>query len=335
MTNLVLIEEETVEEAHESHLVTVDSAMLARFKLDEKALSAYRAEFASLSFDTPSEYAKSSRFLSEVTDLRCGVEGTRKRLKATPLEECRRIDAFAKYITEQLREIEDPLKAKKEKADEAKRLEKAEKERIKREAFEATLRAAQAAEQARIDAERAKLEVEKEEQRKRDAAALAERERIEQEQAAEREKLTKEKAEFEAEKARQREEQETERRKIEAEHRRLAEAREAEERRVAAEREARERIERAKRDTQEKAEREAREAEAARVRAQEQEAARLARIEALKPDAEKLRDYANRVTDAAVLEHAIQFNSEEADVVFAGALGKILAACNELREFGR
>lgn len=312
MANLAL-----VEQVSESQLATVDAVTLAKYGDVESLLVAQREKCTALTFDNPKTYAESSRELASVRASRVAVEKKRKELKAGLLDEGRRIDACAKYLTAKIEEIELPLQAKKDAADEAKRAAKESEERKKREEFEANLRAAQAAEQARLDAERAKLEAEKEEQRKRDEAARVELERVEREQAEERKRLELERAEFEAEK------------------RKAAAAKEAEERRVAAEREARERIERAKRDAQEKAEREAREAKEAKERAEAAEAARLARIEALKPDADKLADYADRVTDAAVLANGISFSTTEAEEVYTAALGKILAICNELREFGR
>ena len=311
MPNLAL-----VENVNDTQIATVDSEMLARYVVDEQKLTEYREQCKSLSFDTPKQYKEASQVLYSISATRTAVEARRKELKADVLEEGRRIDSCAKYLTAKIREIENPLQAKKDAADDAKRAAKEAEERAKRESFEANLRAAQAAEQARINEERAKLEAEKEEQRKRDEAARVELERVEREQAEERKRLELERAEFEAEK------------------RKAAAAKEAEERRVAAEREARERIERAKRDTQEKAEREAKEAKEAKERAEAAEAARLARIEALKPDADKLADYADRVTDAAVLANGLSFSTTEAEEVYTAALGKILAICNELREFG-
>lgn len=217
------------------------------------------------------------------------------------------------------------LKAAKEAA------EKAEIEaaiRAEREAEEARLKAIRDAEQAEIDRQKAELEaervrmaaeraeaearekaeraareaeerkaretreaIERAEKAKRDEAARIERERVEAEQKAERERLAAERRKLEDEQKAERDRAAAERQKVEDERRA-----------VAAEKERLDRLEferqaaiTAEANARAKAEQDRVAAEDAAWLQKEQEAAALARIEALRPDTEKLHAFASAI----------------------------------------
>lgn len=174
------------------------------------------------------------------------------------------------------------------------------------EEFDENLEAAKKAwenEQERIAAEK------KAEEERREAEEVRQREEAERLEAIRRQQ--------EAETAKLHEQQEAlevERRKIEEEKRRIeleeAKKKAAEEARIQAEKEAKERAEREAREAQEKAEREAREAE---ERAKAEEAERQ-RLEKLRPDKEKLKDYAQKVYDITAGNLSVQ--SDEAKELY-------------------
>jgi chromosome segregation ATPase len=201
-----------------------------------------------------------------VKSKRVEVEKVRKELKADALEYGRKVDAEAKRITAMLQPIEDHLTAEEE-------AYLAEKERIKNAArllAEQEARAKAEAEAARLKAEQDRIKAEQE----------AEARRLQ----AEREKLAAERAAIEAERKAAQDKIDADRRAIEAEQKRLAD--------IEAERIRAEQMERAKAEAAEKARKEteeriARNAAEAKARRECEEAAK-ARVEALRPDREKL-----------------------------------------------
>lgn len=172
-----------------------------------------------------------------------------------------------------------------------------EKRRQDAEAAEAAKREAEAAEVARAEAiraerealarERAELEAEK---AKRDEENRLRQEAIEEQQRIERIELARIQAEREAEAQREREALEAERAKLQAERDRLA--------REAFEREEAIRIAKEQKEAEKRA-------EAARIEAEriafEAKAAEAARLEALKPDAEKFREFAKQIRNLSML----------------------------------
>ena len=188
----------------------------------------------------------------EVKGVRVQVEKTRKELKADALKYGRAVDAEAKRITGALLEIEEPLH------DQQKRVD-AEIAAIKNAAAIAEREAAEAAERARLEAEAA-------------------------ERAAEAAKLAEERKALEAERAAA----QAERDKLDAERRELEQAKAVEAAKAQAIADERERVERERSAAAIQA---AKEAEAAARRGTE--AAELkAKQDAARPDAEKVRAYA-------------------------------------------
>ena len=243
---------------------------------DLPAIPDLAAKYATLtSAATKEEYEAVRLGIAELRQLRGAVEKRRVELKAEALRYGREVDSVAKSLTEQLEAIEAPLKLLKAGVDE-------EKARAK----EAARAAAAAAEEARV---RAQLE--------------AERQRL-AEEAAEREELARERAAIEAQKLQaERERLAAERALLEIETQR---AKVAEGERLKLEQAAREEAEQEREAlAAERAEIEAQRAElargvAAKMAAEQAEAARaaeLARQEAVKPDIEKVKAFAQRIRD--------------------------------------
>jgi DNA repair exonuclease SbcCD ATPase subunit len=285
-------------------------APLVKYDVNEAALALTKERCATLSADTPKGYEEVRLALADLRNARVGVEKRRVELKADALAFGRLVDSEAKRYTALLIEIEEPLSQKKHDVDYEKARVKAEAEAVKIRALEAEiaanrarqeaeLKAVRDAEEARLAVERAALDAERsklaEERRVADEAARVEREAAEAKLATERAALAEErrKADEAAAVARKAEDTrlqvERERlKKIEDEQQAEREAIEADRRKVAAEREKVERAEferlakiKAEKDAVEKAERDRLEA-----------AERQARLDALRPDLEKVRAFA-------------------------------------------
>lgn len=304
-------------------------AIVAAFDVDVAAIEVAKAKYRGLDAAIPDQYKLAIEGRRLFRDTRLGIEECRKKLKADSLEYGRRVDAVAKEKTALVQPMEDELDAQikavdKAKAD-AKRAEiEAERQRKEAEA-RAKAEAEAAAERERIAAEEARLAAER-------AAFEAEQKRLAEIRAAEEAELARQRAEIEAERKRvaaeqrAREEAEAkareEREAIEqAEQRRLAGLRVAEEKRLADERSAllreRQRLE------QEEAERQARIAEA------ERQAALAARLEALKPDMVKIREFA-----AAILAvRPPPCTHPDGQAVVLEAMSELRAVASKLRWF--
>jgi len=301
------------------------TAGVVRFGIADTKIAELRGMFDGLQADTPDGYREVTKAIAVTRTLRVNVEKTRKELKASALEYGRRVDSEAKRITALLEEIETPLKdakqavddekarikaeqeakerAERESKEAAERAEREAKEKAIRDAEEARIKAEREAEEARLaeerkalEAERAKLEAERAAERER---AEAEQRKIAEQQAAERAKLDAERRAIEAK-------QEVERERLAAEQRKLDEQREEanriERERLAAikaeqdckEAELNARLE-AERIAKEEAEQERLDKiEAERIAKEhaEAEAAEAARLEALRPDAERILAFA-------------------------------------------
>lgn len=318
---------------------------LIRYDVSKDDIRAKGKEYSALTFDTPANYEQGRKAIAILRETRVAIEARRKELKQESLEYGRRVDSVAKELTSLIEEIEEPLKSKKKIVDDEKARIKAEKEaeerrqveeqlrvereaeearlkaereaeearlKAEREAEEARLRAIREAEEARLAEERARLEAERAElQRQRDEAELAaraERERIEAAENAERERMARERAE------------------LEAERRALSEARER------AEREEFERLARirAEEEAKERAERERVAAEEARLAEAERHAAHQRRLEALRPDAEKLHEFAKRIRALEAPELA----TDEAREELQNAWRCVLQGVEILQDFG-
>jgi hypothetical protein len=321
--------------------IDLQDKLVARFAVDPAAIEAKRADYAALSVDAPGGYEQVRLAIAECRSTRTAIEAKRKELKADALEYGRRVDSIAKGLTGLVLELEDPLQAQKDRADEAKAAAKKAKEEAARAELEARLKAEREAEEARLAAlraaEEARLAAEREAQRVERERLAAERKAFEAEQRAA--KAAAEKAAAE------------ERQRREAQERMIADARaadeakaralrEAEERKLAAERAA---LEAQRRETErleqerlariqaaEEAERARIAAEEAAVKERERQAAIAARLEALKPDAEKLKAFAAQIRAMTLPD----VQDEEAKHLAKRVMARLIAVAWQLEQFG-
>jgi hypothetical protein len=275
------------------------NGQVIQYVVTDAAIEALRKEFATVSFDNPKNYAVGVKALAEVRTLRTWVEKKRVELKADAVAWGRKVDAEAKRVTGLLLAMEEPLKEKKAAVDEA-------KERAEREAKEAAWRA----EQERLLAERRAEEEKLKAEREQLAAARAEQERI----AAEQRKVADDQA--------------AERRKIEAERYAL----DGEKRRQA--REDADRLAKILDDEERaaKVERDRIAAEQAKILEAERKAAEAKRLEALKPDLEKLAGF-GEVLWLWAQGAAPECKSPEATKMVVEALFRIEGIKLKLQEF--
>lgn len=275
-----------------------------RFNVSDEAIRGLRKKLTGLKADTPSGYLCVKTGIAEVRTLRVGVESKRKQLKEDALKYGRMVDGEAKRITDALSAIEEPLKAEKDKADNAKELAKKMEQEARQRALQVridTLDAVgfwknpiivEAWSEDEYKAELATATDLWETKLRREAAEKAEAEKKEADRIesvrlekiqieAERAELAKLKAEAKAKQEEADAIMRSEQEKLAAERK----AMEAEKRALELQRLVAERIEQDRIDQIERAEYEAEQARLTVV-AKEQEAKRL---EALKPDAEKLR----------------------------------------------
>ncbi len=286
----------------------VEPAMLRviTYPTNDEVIAKLAAECVDLSADTTKGYEEVRVAIGNLRSLRVSVEERRVELKASALEYGRKVDREAKRLTGLIEAIESPLREKKQAIDDEKAARKAAEEQARLDALREEIRqreeqqaaerkAAQEAEDRRLAEERAALEVERQrladERRIADEKAAADRAAADEAQRLERAQLDAERAEIrarqEAEEARLRAEREA----LEAERRTVEAARQQAEREEAA-RLARQRAEQEARD---RAERERIAAEEARVAEVERQAALQARLDALRPDVEKLTAFAEQL----------------------------------------
>jgi len=314
---------EVVSNTDLSRFIASEEEIAKLFSVSEELVATLKTEFAPITWDTPKNYEAGKKAIQKLRDLRVGVSETHKELKADSLAYGRKVDAVKKHFTELLEAIEEPLIAAKQAVDTEKARLKAAKEaaekaeieaaiRAEREAEEARLKAIRDAEQAEIDRQKAELEAERvrmaaeraeaEAREKAERAAREAEERkaretreaiecVEAEQKAERERLAAERRKLEDEQKAERDRAAAERQKVEDERRA-----------VAAEKERLDRLEferqaaiTAEANARAKAEQDRVAAEDAAWLQKEQEAAALARIEALRPDTEKLHAFASAI----------------------------------------
>lgn len=297
-----------------------DAKLVTRYGVTPEQIEAKKKTYAALTCDTREGYEQVRLAIAECRTTRVQVEAKRKELKAGALEYGRRVDAVAKQLTGLVEEIETPLQEKKDAVDQAKARAKAEKEAQEKAALEAQLRAEREAEEARLKAEReaeeARLAAQREAQRIEAERLAAERRAFEEEQRKAREAAEKAAAESRA--------------KAEEDARKIAEERaEVERQRRETERLEAERLARVEAERQ--AELARKEAEEAAVREAERQAAIRARLNALRPDAEKLYSYAGRIRAIDVPTVASEEARREVSAA-VDALAKIAAA---LETFGK
>lgn len=116
--------ETIVESAITGELVTGNIDKPIKFAVTNEAIRALAKKLTGLKADTPNGYQLVKNGIADVRDLRVGVEKKRKELKEDAIRYGKLVDGEAKRITDALVAIEEPLKAEKEKADNAKELEK-------------------------------------------------------------------------------------------------------------------------------------------------------------------------------------------------------------------
>ena len=275
--------------------------------LSDKKLAEYREKFIGLSADTKEGYEEVRKAIAVCRTTRTGVDKKRKELTEEAREWIDVANAEAKRLIVALEAIEEPLKAKKQAVDDERERVKAAAEaararkindRLSRflneagapcsvqeaetwtdEQFESALTIAKAAHQANLkaeqeaEAERQRIETEKQEAFARQQQEMARQQKELQQQRAEIDRL---KAAQQAELDRIREEQEAAKRAHEADLARI-QAEQAEKDRV---------------------EREKIEAERAALQAEKDRIEEKNRIDALKPDLEKIEKYKASVLSA-------------------------------------
>lgn len=311
------------------------------------------------------EYDAAQAAVTALVRARSKIEARRKELKAESLEFGRLVDSTAKsliaVVTPEEQRIDAILEAvKRQKEDERKAKEAAEKARVdailarvdeivrvpsahQRSASGVVLAAKSALELLLIDESFAEFQERAQEAKANalaelaelysgalhderiEAQAKAERERIAAEQRAESERLAKERAELEAIR-RQNEAAQAEAARIERER---ADAERAEIARQQAELKAeRDRIEAEKRADQQRIEREQRAAEEAAAKAEAE-----ARIERLRPDAEKLEAFALKVEtmDLPPVSPEFEIALDEVRAILTHASNQIREVASEAR----
>jgi colicin import membrane protein len=329
------------------------SALLVDYAvITDEAIEVLEKKFTPLEITDGKTYKAVAAAIGEVRGYRVSVEKKRKELKRDALVYGRKVDGEAKRITALLEPIESQLKTKKQIVDDKKAREAAEKAKIEAERINGITGRISKIQQLTIglngqsveSLENVLMQVEDERflldeyeefksaarktiaetlvvikeaiaARKKlddeEAAQKIESERLEKiraEQAEEARKIAEAKAKIDAENARI----EQERQKLETEKAAEANRKEREilEKKLAAEAKVQ-----AEKDAKEKAEREERE----RVARAKAEAAENARQEALKPDKEKLQNFANYLLNLP----PVQVKSEKAKTLANNTLEAI------------
>lgn len=273
---------------------SLDTA-LAEFSSREVVIAELASKYAGLTTDTKEGYEAVRVGIGELRNLRSEIEKRRVALKADALEWGRKVDGEAKRLTAAVLAIEEPLKLAKQVVDDEKeriRKEKEAAERAKAEAIlQARIEAEQAKRQAAHEAEQERLRVEGEKLAAERAAMEAERKVIEEQRRAEQAKVDAERKEIEAARRAEQEKIAAERAAIEAERRAIEQERQKQER-AEFERQAKVIAEQAAREKVELERIAAEQAAIAKAKADEEERQRL---EAMRPDAEKLRAFASQI----------------------------------------
>jgi len=258
----------------------MSEALAVTYTVTAEDIAAKRLAYDVLAADTPQGYESVRVAIADCRATRTSIEKRRVELKADALAFGRRVDSIARELTSLIESIEEPLRLKKAAVDDARERAKAEKEaearriveeelRIEREARETQEHAAREAEEKRLAEERERLAAER---------AEIERQRAESE--------ARERAASEALRA-EKEALETERQRLEAEKRAAEHAEFERLAKIRAEAEAKELARLAVIAAEEERIAEAERAEGHRKR-----------LEALKPDKDKLAAFAARLREA-------------------------------------
>lgn len=306
---------------------------VVRFRLADSKIAELREMFSGLRADTSEGYVEVTKAIATTRALRVNVEKTRKELKASALEYGRTVDGEAKRLTAMLEDIEEPLKLEKQAIDDEKLRAKREKEEAERAAIEAAIAEKREAEEKRLKADRDAEELRLAEERK---AIEAERAKLEADRAAERQRVEAEQRKVAEQQAAERAKLDADRREYEAKQAAERQRLEAQQREIEAQREEANRIER-ERLAAIKAEQDRKEAEInARIESErlakeksEAEAAELARLEAMKPDVEKIHLFAESLRSLTVPE----VSSDQAQGFMAGIEDAIAKLANRCERF--
>lgn len=278
----------------------VEGTLVVKYDVTETAIAELRDRYKDIKFDTPAAYEEGRKAIAVLRDLRGKIEKRRKDLKADSLAFGRKVDAVARTFTTLIAEIEDPMQAAKTLIDEEESRKKREAEKAELLALEAKLKAEREEEEAKAKAARA--EEEKRLAAQRAAIAEAEAKLAEDSRAAEIKRVAAE------------EELRVER---EALARKTAQIEE---------------IERAQRRQQEqqaaasRAEEDAKRSAAAAV----EEAARL---EALRPDIEKVHRYGATIEALADGSSVIDVEDGNARAALDWAAGRLRKIAEGLASF--
>ncbi len=306
-----------------------ETTQVVTYSVSEAYLSEARVRYGTLNAGTSEGYELVRMAIGELRDKRGSVEKRRVELKSDALAYGRKVDSEAKRLTGLLEAIEEPLKLKKSAVDDEKARVKFEAEAAKLRALqdeihanearqEAERKAVRDAEEARIAADRAQVEAERaklaEERRQAEETAKAARAVEDARLQVERVRLQKiedaQRAEGEALRAELKRNREADEAAARAEREKI----DAERRAVEAERQKAERAE-FERQAKVKAEAEAiAKAERDRLAAAE----RQARIDALKPDLEKVRMFAQAIRNLA--QASPKARTKDAKALIAGAV---------------
>jgi len=323
-----------------AEVIELEESRVIRFDVTDTAIARLKVELTGLT-----DYKAVTSGIAVVRDLRVSVEATRKALKEDSLAWGRKVDAEAKRITDALKAIEEPLKLIKQQADDAKEAAKKAAEAARIAEVERRLKsfedleysispykvermsddefcgelekasvkfrevlAARAEAKAKAEADRLKAIA--------DEAARAEAVRLEREQlAAERKKLEAEKAERDEANRIAAEAMTKEREALKAEREAIAKADFERQAKIQAEADEKQRIE------------DEAKAEANRLKIEAENAKRL---EALRPDIEKVRAFGVMIGEIEYPEMA----TDEGDaLVFAvnRHMGEIVKLCKEFQ----
>lgn len=297
--------------------------------------------------------------IADLRGRRVAIEARRVDLKAEALSFSRKVDGAAKELTGLIEAIEEPLKAQKKEIDDAEARAKFQRENAERLEAEAKARAdaeteaaarrevqeaedrrlAEVARQQAIEADRilmenARLEADRKAEEKR---AAAERDRLAAEAREHQKRLDDERAEHDRKLAQERAEQEAaveaervrladERRKLDQEKAAIARAEADRQAAIKAEADAKAAAARAEEERARREEADRVAAEAAKVAAAAWDEAERLRLEALKPDVERVLAFADRIHSLASI------TSDEMPLRTKEASDEIEEVCQQLGE---
>lgn len=266
------------------------------YDVDVAALALVREQCESLTADTTAGYKAVQEAIANLRTTRTKIEARRVEFKAGALEFGRLVDSEAKRYTQLVADIEEPLRVKKAVVDAEKVRVKAEAEAEKRRVIEAALKAEQDQREAELRVQREAEEQRLAAERVRLEAEWVEQDRIRLEQQAQADLIREAQAAIDAERQRFAAEQ--------------AAAKQIEFDRVARAQAESDAIVKAEQD---------------RLAALE----RQAKIKALLPDVDKMREFADKIHALGQVEVGIK--SGRMAVVLSNVQTTLIAEANRLR----